>query len=72
MHRPMKQRIIIPDKVSNSIFQLPVVKGYFKGDGGCAEVYLTNCWACPGDILEEDDEGKWWVIFKETNKRKRL
>ena len=69
--RHFRQTIIIPDRISNSIFNLPCVIGVMKHNN--LPVYqltdnVTSLYgfqmlkARPGDILAEDYTGDWWTM----------
>ena len=56
----MKQRITIPDKVTQSIFSLPCVHSIKKSTVWGIEYYIIDeGFAHPGDSLIADKNGKW-------------
>ena len=68
----MKQSIIIPEKICPDVFNLPCVIGVNKsGNKDKSPIYYLSSWymvdysqpllAHPGDILIEEDNGKWRV-----------
>lgn len=70
----IKQAIIIPDKISPGIFNLPVVTAVIKGGNGGAiyklkypmlvprDNFVTDIYAEHGDILCELHDGRWEVM----------
>lgn len=73
--RQIKQAIIIPDKISPGIFNLPVVTAVIKGDRLGRPIYklkysmlvprdnfVTDIYAEYGDILCELHDGRWEVM----------
>ncbi len=73
----MKQRITIPKKVTQGLFELPCVMSINKNQRKGFHILLyphriegfdiTDHFptAFPGDTLEELDNGKWRIIMKE-------
>lgn len=76
----MKQSIIIPKRITNTVFSLPCVSGVNKsGMKDEHPVYHMLAYmmadedqplfAVPGDTLIEEDDGKWRVKLTSRNKR---
>lgn len=73
----MIQRITIPNKVTQGLFELPCVMSINKNQRKGFHIllyphriegfYLTDHFpiAYPGDTLEELDNGKWRIIMEE-------
>lgn len=65
----MIQEIIVPGQVTTTFFNLPCIEGAYKDDDDVVRYlirprYTTNgdyMLATPGDILIEEDNGKWRV-----------
>ena len=65
----MKQRIIIPNRISHTIFSLPCVEMAGKTpDGMLVYVIITPDGslqpAFPGDTLIQEDDGSWHIEDK--------
>ena len=68
----MKQSITVPNQVTSTFFNLPCVSSAHKRQDGSAYYILHPdltangdwCYANPGDILIEEDSGKWSVTSK--------
>ena len=76
----MKQSIIIPERVTHSVFNLSCVEGVHKsGMPDQRPVYHMlaymmaddnqSLFATAGDTLIEEDDGKWRVELTSRNKR---
>lgn len=71
-----KQIIQLPDKVSQSVFDLPCVHAIYKGfhgleytlfvDVGRRNIMTT---ATPGDYLSEDYRGHWQLLNREQGEQ---
>ena len=65
----MKQSIIVPNQVTTTFFNLPCIDSAHKVPSGSVTYLLSPCHmvggdlihACTGDILIEEDNGKWRV-----------
>lgn len=60
----MKQRIIIPDRITAGIFNLPCVHSIRKSGGSFVCYIIDEGYAKPGDALVEDGKGRWHIEKK--------
>ena len=67
-----KKVILLPDRVTQSVFDLPCVTGIFKDDEGGMFYFITIhntdentdfvYHVEPGIALAEDNNGNWWLL----------
>ena len=74
----MKQSIILPNRISHTVFKLPCVESVHKSYKSVNLYYCLYRWmmvdenqltlAFPGDTLIEEDDGRWRLERNKTEK----